>query len=54
MDADGLLNKFAGVGFYLRLFPRKPLPKKMPPLISSGTKFELYRPQNLDFIFNER
>jgi len=30
MDADGLLNKFAGVGFYLRLFPRKPLPKKCP------------------------
>lgn len=24
------------------------------PLISSGTKFELYHPQNLDFIFNER
>ncbi len=30
MDADGLLNKFAGVGFYLRLFPRKPLSKKCP------------------------
>lgn len=53
MDADGLLNKFAGVGFYLRLFPRKAITEKMP-LMSSGTKFELYRPQNLDFIFNER